>query len=352
MKYILAKKSLLACVIILCALYNAWAGQPSSTQPTTITTYSNSIAEDTQPVATDLELMEKYGSDLKGALPALLEGLQSDDVHIRRNAAFGLGELGADGRPALEALARVLKTDSDFEVRRNAAFALGEIGEPAIPVLLTMLNDKDPRIRRVVTAALVRIGFPAVPHLVQLLRHSDTTVRRNAAVILGGIGPQASDALPALEKSLQDPDKGFQWTVKQAIRKIKQIPDDAAASEITLSPGPTDIVARSKPAHQNLTSCETVQQLLVRLSDEKSEVRRQAAFALAKKGQPAIPALIQALQSDNTVTRKNAVFALGEMGKDARSAIPAIEKLMRDPDPTVRWIAENALKKIEGRGAR
>lgn len=351
MRYILSNQVLAAC-IILCTAYGVWAGQPSSAQNATITASTDSDADDTQPVATDLELMEKYGSDLKGALPALMEGLQSNDIHIRRNAAFGLGELGSDGRPALEALARALKTDPDFEVRRNAAFALGEIGEPAIPSLLTMLNDRDPRVRRTVTAALVRIGLPAVPHLIQLLRHSDTTIRRNAAVILGGIGPQAFDAIPALEKSLQDPDKGFQWTVKQAIRKIKQTPGDTATGEITISSGQTDIETRVEPAHKDQPPSETIPQLLARLSDEKSEVRRQAAFALAKMGQPAIPALIKALQSENIATRKNAAFALGEMGKDARSAIPAVEKLKHDPDTTVRWVAENALKKIEGRGAR
>ncbi|MCX8045050.1 MAG: HEAT repeat domain-containing protein [Desulfobacterota bacterium] len=303
-------------------------------------------SDDSQPVATDIKLMEQFGADLTRAIPALIEGLQCADVRIRRNAAFGLGELGADAAPAMEALTHALRSDSDFDVRRNAAFALGEIGAPAIPSLLSMLNDKDPRIRRIVTAALVRIGTPAVPKLTHLLTTSDTITRRNAAVILGNIGPDATDAIPALEKALQDPDRGFQWTVRQALRRIKQTPQEHAEFDNqTLLGTQTDI---TPPLDVRTHASNTIENLLVRLSDEKPDVRRRAAFALARLGSSALPVLLNALTSDNTLTRKNAAFALGEMGSSARSAIPALTSLKHDPDRTVRWVAEHAVKKIEG----
>jgi len=336
-------------VLSLGAGLKSFAEQTTLKHETMETTANPALESDnSQPVATDLELMEKYGTDLTRSIPALLEGLQSSDIRIRRNAAFGLGELGADGKPALQALANALRTDPDFEVRRNAAFALGEIGEPAIPALLSMLNDRDPRIRRTVTAALVRIGQPAVPKLIALLQSTDGTIRRNAAVILGGIGPQAGDALPALEKALHNPDKGFQWTVKQAIRKIRQLPSPEAPSEMRASDNQTAAPTRSE-VNEAAAVPDHIAQLMARLIDEKSEVRRHAAFALAKIGTPALPALTQALQSENVIMRKNAAFALGEMGKDAHTAIPALVRLKQDPDTSVRWIAEHALKKIEGR---
>jgi len=309
----------------------------------------NAVEEDSQPIATDIALMEQYGADLKLAIPALLDGLHSTDVRIRRNAAFGLGELGADGEPALQALADVLRADADFEVRRNAAFALGEIGEPAIPILTSMLNDTDPRVRRTVGAALVRIGKPAVPHLVKLLTSNDATIRRNTAGILGGIGPNAQDAVPALEKAMQTPDKGFRWTAKQALRKINQTPPDDLAggapaySERFRIDAKTDSQSNGAPAGIDISA------LITCLSDEKADVRRSAAFELAKIGTPAIPALLKAMESRNINTRKNAVFALGEMGKAAQSAAPAIAELKNDPNSSVRWVVENALKKIEGK---
>lgn len=306
-------------------------------------------SDETQPMVTDIELMEKYGSDLKAAIPALLDGLKSSDASIRRNAAFALGELGSDGEPALKSLAHVLTGDPDFEVRRNAAFALGEIGEPSIPVLLSTLNDKDPRVRRNVTAALVRIGEPAVPHLIKLLRENDSTTRRNAAVILGGIGPKAHDAIPALEKALQDNDKAFCWTVKQALRKIKQTSSEDLVDSLSDKDTLVRINSLKELGDMGEKAQNFIPSLIACLNDEKAEVRRHAAFALANIGPPAVPALLEALKSHDVNMRKNAVFSLGEMGKDAEPAVPALSEMKQDPNSSVRWVVDSALKKITGK---
>lgn len=338
-------------LLTVCTAHIARAEHGSGNHPTTDRTVmpDNAVEEENQPIATDIALMEQYGSDLKMAVPALLDGLRSSDVHIRRNAAFGLGELGADGAPALQALADVLRGDTDFEVRRNAAFALGEIGEAAIPALTGMLNDNDPRVRRTVGAALVRIGKPAVLHLAKLLTNNDPTIRRNAAGILGGIGPNAQDAVPALEKALHNPDKGFRWTVKQALRKINQTTSDDLAGETSSSYNRFRVDAQPEPFTNDASSGADISALITCLSDDKADVRRGAAFELAKIGAPAIPALVKALRSDNSNTRKNAAFALGEMGTAARDVAPAIAALKNDPNSSVRWVVENVLKKIEGK---
>jgi HEAT repeat protein len=325
------------------------AGAHGGNQTKADTLSAGEAADDNQPMVTDIELMEQYEADLKAAIPALVEGLKSSDASIRRNAAFALGELGSDGEPALQALGQVLTADPDFEVRRNAAFALGEIGGPAIPVLLTMLNDKDPRVRRNVTAALVRIGQPAVPHLIRLLKDTDSTMRRNAAVILGGIGPQARDAIPALEQALQDHDKGFCWTVKQALRKIKQLPSEDSADPLRDKDTPVRVNALKEPGDTGEKAQASIPSLIASLNDEKAEVRKHAAFALANIGAPAVPALIEALQSNDVNMRKNAVFSLGEIGRDAEPAVPALTAMKHDPSSNVRWVVDSALKKITGK---
>jgi HEAT repeat protein len=50
---------------------------------------------------------------------------------------------------------------------------------------------------------LVKIGKPAVPALVELLDSPTWVLRWKAARVLGLIGPDAKEALPALEKALQ-----------------------------------------------------------------------------------------------------------------------------------------------------
>ncbi len=56
-------------------------------------------------------------------------------------------------------------------------------------------------------AELVKIGKPAVASLVELLEDSRWIPRWKAARVLGLIGPDAKDALPALEKALQRKDQ-------------------------------------------------------------------------------------------------------------------------------------------------
>ncbi len=305
----------------------------------------------TAPLVSDVELMQQYGSDIHKAVPALLESLKSSQASIRRNAAFALGELGPDAAPAVDALAHALRNDTDIEVRRNAAFALGEIGTAALPVLLKSLNDKNSRVRRNVASALVRIGPPAIPALIPMLDAPNPIIRKNAAGILGRIGPKAKTAVPALEKHLDDPDKSFCWTVKQALRNIKQV----TVAGLIESLNDKDPLVRTNAARQlgkkGLSARPAIPVLIQCLQDEKAAVRQQASFALAAIGEPAVLALISALGNDIAQVRKNAAFSLGEMGSTALQALPALKNLLTDRNTAVRWCADNAIKKITTTGA-
>jgi HEAT repeat protein len=305
-----------------------------------------SEAPPSQPSASPESSIEGNGSNPTIAIPALVEGLKSNEVSIRRNAAFMLGEMGQDARKAMGPVAEALKKDPDSEVRRNAAFALGEIGVPAIPVLMDCLNDKDARVRRNVSAALVRIGTPAVPYLMRALDSPNPIIRRNAAGMLGRIGPNAHKAIPALERYLDDSDKAFCWTVKQALRSIKNLPPEEPPA------GPHDkgpALLASAPTTPEVpvdNATGDLPGLMLRLSDAQPAVRKEAAFALARIGERALPPLIKALGSEQVVMRRNAAFSLGEMGAKAAPAVPALEQLLNDPVQNVRWCADIAIKKI------
>jgi HEAT repeat protein len=60
-----------------------------------------------------------------------------------------------------------------------------------------------------------------------------------------------------------------------------------------------------------------------------------------------IPALIEALQDENTYVRRDAARALGSFGEEARSAVPALQAALRDREPSVRQAAAKALSRIE-----
>src|SRR5215475_7338731 len=75
----------------------------------------------------------------------LLSDLKSKDPDVRRTAATELGKLGAEAKPAVDALVRALK-DEDVFVRRFSAQALGEIGPEAggaVPALSAALRDRE-----------------------------------------------------------------------------------------------------------------------------------------------------------------------------------------------------------------
>jgi hypothetical protein len=68
--------------------------------------------------------------------------------------------------------------------------------------------------------ALVKIGAPAVPQLTEALESDDLNVRLMALNTLGLIGQEAKDAIPAIKKTLDDPDADVQNRAKDALDKI------------------------------------------------------------------------------------------------------------------------------------
>ena len=125
--------------------------------------------------------------------------------------------------------------DLDLESRRSSeqtVFAIQAIGTNAFPMLNRMIRSTDPWWKRHAMAfnasqRLFRIpvtpssvlrnravqGYtalgprakPNVPQLVHLLEtESSAQVRSSVAAALGGIGPEAKSAIPALQKATQD----------------------------------------------------------------------------------------------------------------------------------------------------
>jgi HEAT repeat protein len=91
--------------------------------------------------------------------------------------------------------------------------------------------------------------------------------------------------------------------------------------------------------------------LLKALQDPVSYVGMTAASALGRlgaRGQAAVPALIELLESPASEVQllRNAAAALGGIGHAARPALPALRRVQH---LRVKYIAEEAIAKIEGR---
>jgi HEAT repeat protein len=153
------------------------------------------------------------------AVPTLIEALRDRDRLVRARAAQALGAIGPGAKDAVPALCALARDESD-PVGEEARAALARIRAGVVPALQPFLKDGDVRVRRVGVAALSRQGVEAVPALIEALGDGDWIVRRRAARALGGIGPRARSAVPALRLLLRDDDPRVRDDVEEALERI------------------------------------------------------------------------------------------------------------------------------------
>jgi HEAT repeat protein len=71
-----------------------------------------------------------------------------------------------------------------------------------------------------------------------------------------------------------------------------------------------------------------------------------AAEALSRIGPPAVPMLVEALNSRDGQIRRQACAVLMRMGPDAKEAVPHLVSLLEDEDQELRKMASKALGRI------
>ncbi|MEW5819294.1 MAG: HEAT repeat domain-containing protein [Cyanobacteriota bacterium] len=173
--------------------------------------------------------------------------------------------------------------------------------------------------------------------------------------------PQGYDniAFKTLEKAIEALDiAGFGYSIDD-----KQVPPSEIRSSITpdlssavdplldmLKDANSGAIASAAYALGELRAHEAIKPLIQILGEDDPVIRKNATEALAKIGDPAINALINALESENWVVRNSASIALGELvnyshGKILR-AISHLTKRLRDSNWIVRSSAATSIGKI------
>ena len=236
--------------------------------------------------------------------------------------------MGADAVPSLmDALG-----DENHWVQFEAAQVLAEIGpaaKPAIPALLTLLNDPVADQMDSVSApaaaaeALAAIGAPALPHLIQSLASENPAVRQHAACALGSVRPVPNEAPPLLIGLLSaDSSPRVRWAAAVGIGRTKH-------------------AAR-----------KAVEALMAALEDQDGDVRHQAAWAIGQMGPEAIAAtsaLIKAMEDRDWRVRWMATGAVASIGASGSKVTGALQQALADDNAAVRQAAEQALAKGEDR---
>lgn len=213
---------------------------------------------------------------------------------------------------------------------------LGAAIVAAIPAL------REPLLARLAPPTLVH-GRPVSEWLIAI-QSSKADERREAALALGecpSIQGKADAAradyatvFGALAGALDDPEP---FVRKCAASSLLMIPRD-------------NLVVQDRPS---------VAQLNTYLGDSQALVRRFAARAVGRIGEPAaaaVPVLTERLQDTDDSVREEAARALGKIGPKAQSAVPALlDRLKNDDDIEVRELAAKGMRLIgweafEGRG--
>jgi len=277
--------------------------------------------------------LSRLGPDAVAATDVLMVTLGDADPSVRAAAARALGKIGVSDVRVVRRLIEMLGDSRQTQLRRPVAFivagALGDIGEPALPELLSTLDNKQTELRLGAMVAISRIGpqaDKAVPKLIELMESERGPLRRVAISALGAVGTNSEAAVAALIRLLSHEEFGIQVDACRALAQI----------------GPT-----AEPA---------VSELIRLMKEGIASARRNAAAALGKIGptikEAGVNQLSVALADPNQVVREDAAVALGRLGPAAASSAPALEAALDDPRFDARVKAAWALWRVSGETER
>jgi len=172
---------------------------------------------------------------------------------------------------------------------------------------IAALGDQDWRVREAAAQALGNMGAAqAVEPLIVALRDQDKYVRKAAAQALGNMG--ADQAIEPLIAALRDQDSPVRGAAAQALG--------------------------------NLRATQAVEPLIAALRDSHSYhnyVRKVAAQALVRIGEPAVEPLIATLRDTNWRVRDAVVKALGQSRSYQINHTTVVNALLGTLDKDRNW---------------
>jgi HEAT repeat protein len=185
------------------------------------------------------------------------------------------------------------------------------------------LGDTDPAVHAAALRQLKEGGAEAVPVLVEIWSEEGNSeweaieVRCKAGGILSQIGPGGETAVRPLVRALKDQDPHIRAVAITALGSL----------------GPCGCP-------------EVVPALIDRLETEDRQAAARALSRFGSQALPAVPALEKLLQDPDAGVRWNAARTLGKIGPQAAGALSSLIASLKDEDALVRENAAEALGDI------
>jgi len=276
--------------------------------------------------------------------------LQSTNVALQRQAAITLAMLDPKSTEGAAILAKHFVRENgnvDYGVV-TALRALGPQAKDAVPVLEKLLDDE--KLADHALSALAAIGpdaAAAVPKAAELLAGQRTF--DHAAVFLGNVGPAAGSAVPALVASLDNRSR-----MRAAAAALGKIDPTGQAVLPALFKHFKDPVLRydAVAAVGGLGEAgrKAVPALGHALKRGDPELAAAAARSLGQLEQVAadsVDGLIGVLANEDDEVRAAAAGALGNIASHPDRSVPALIETLADKDETVRRASARALGRFK-----
>lgn len=118
--------------------------------------------------------------------------------------------------------------------------------------------------------------------------------------------------------------------------------ENALAAEVA------DLQAEVLAAEADLVQAQqTMRENAAQLAADERQTREASGAVLARVGEAAVPALVEALRDERAAVRRWAATVLAEMGPAAAAAIGPLMDALADSDESVRTAAATALRALE-----
>jgi HEAT repeat protein len=321
------------------------------------------------------------GPDAAEAVPALVELLGSPHPALRAVAAKALAGVGRAAKPAVPGLKAMLE-DARPELRTLAADALSRI-DPDVSEALAVLRDAllsekhqggfrfrtdgvqvpegwrgDTIYPDSLEECVARFGERAVAVLADIVDDSDldewsadnvssqcgAPVRVWAALLLGRLGPDARKAVPALTRALNDRDTFVRDAAASALGRIGPAAKEAAPAFITLlerqnrlasSAGPWSSASRPAARSRHGSGSDYGDPFDFR-SLGRGRVLFRLDFGYSFGDRDPYAGIRPAYPFD-------APYVLSRIDGEARSALPVLRAMSRDPNHPNRLPAALAI---------
>lgn len=296
--------------------------------------------------------------------------LLEDDDRVSRAAAVAL--VTSHPAVATNALSPALSAKS-VAARKNAAWAMGMLHAPP-RLLLPLLNDNDPAVLQEALLALSRCpGEVPATILLPFLAHPSPLVRGAAALALARHDPEAAaTAVPAaLKKDEQFIAEDYASYVQRGKPKLTQQEIDPIVlmyrgqmklvQAAELLPEKDSLALLEQQAFRSVEDYSLVAGLVAgyRLWDRIGEdpaaavaalgskdvdVANRAEWTLVKSGPQVLPAVRDALSSDNVAVRERCIRILAWQGDiQAVGRLRAFAESHPDQSQLVAWAIEKIL---------